>query len=184
MIETVDGYIGQILDKLDEAGEDLDNWIVIFTSDHGEMLGEHGIWAKHKFYESSVRVPLFIRYPARFSPKTVSENVNLCDLYATLCDLCHIEIPEHLDSCSLTDLMAGNSSNWDNESISQYLGQYLMIKRNQLKYHYYGPDMPEVLWDLEQDPGETINLISDPSYTGVLKQFRNRRDQLGFSPEK
>ena len=80
--------------------------------------------------------------------------------------------------------MAGNSSNWDNESISQYLGQYLMIKRNQLKYHYYGPDMPEVLWDLEQDPGETINLISDPSYTGVLKRFRNRRDQLGFSPEK
>ena len=59
-----------------------------------------------------------------------------------------------------------------------------MIKRNQLNYHYYGPDMPEVLWDLEQDPGETINLISDPSYTGVLKQFRNRRDQLGFSPEK
>ena len=47
--------IGQILDKLDEAGENLDNWIVVFTSDHGEMLGEHGIWAKHKFYESSVR---------------------------------------------------------------------------------------------------------------------------------
>ena len=96
----------------------------------------------------------------------------------------HIEIPEHLDSCSLTDLMAGNSSNWDNESISQYLGQYLMIKQDQLKYHYYGPEMPEILWDLEQDPGETINLIFDPSYTDVLEQFRNRRDHLGFSPEK
>lgn len=59
-----------------------------------------------------------------------------------------------------------------------------MIKQDQLKYHYYGPEMSEILWDLEQDPGETINLISNPTYADVLEQFRNRRDQLGFSPEK
>ncbi|HBG11521.1 MAG TPA: choline-sulfatase, partial [Clostridium sp.] len=84
MIETVDGYIGQILEKLEETGQDPDDWIILFTSDHGEMLGEHGIWAKHKFYEASVRVPLFLRFPKRFAPRHISENVNLCDLYATL----------------------------------------------------------------------------------------------------
>jgi len=180
MVETVDGYIGQVLDKLREAGQDLDDWIIVFTSDHGEMLGEHGIWAKHKFYESSVRVPLLIRYPARFNPRTVKENVNLCDLYATLCDLCHLETPDHLDSRSMVNLMAGETEGWDNESISQYRGEFLMIKRDDLKYQYYGEDMPEVLWDLEKDPGETVNCISDPAYSEVLKSFRKRREELGF----
>lgn len=183
MIETADNYMGQILDKLREAGQDLDDWIIIFTSDHGEMLGEHGIWAKHKFYESSVRVPLFIRYPSRFKPRRVTENVNLCDIYATLCDLCHLETPDNLDSRSLAGLMEGRSEGWDNESVSQYLGQYLMIKQDNLKYHYYGEDMPEVLWDLEKDPGETTNLISDPDYEPVLERMRRRRAQLGFGPD-
>lgn len=183
MIETVDHYIGQILDKLDEAGQNLDDWIIVFTSDHGEMLGEHGIWAKHKFYESSVRVPLFIRWPARFKPRHVKENVNLCDLYATLCELCHLDVPDNLDSRSLTGLMEGRSEGWSNESISQYLGQYLMIKQDHLKYHYYGEDMPEVLWDLLKDPDESVNLISDPAYSEVVEQMHKRRAQLGFGPD-
>lgn len=183
MIETADRYFGQILDKLDEAGQNIDDWIIVFTSDHGEMLGEHGIWAKHKFYESSVRVPLFIRYPARFSPRHVTENVNLCDLYATLCDLCHLEIPSDLDSRSMVPLLSGETGNWDNESISQYAGTYLMIKQDALKYQYYGEDMPEVLWNLNADPNETVNLISDPAYQSVLEAFRRRRDELGFQPK-
>lgn len=180
MVETVDGYIGQILAKLQEAGQQLDDWIILFTSDHGEMLGEHGIWAKHKFYESSVRVPLFIRWPARFRPRKVSQNVNLCDLYATLCRLCSLPVPGHLDSRSLTGLMEGLTDGWNNESISQYLGQYLMIKQDQIKYHYYGEDMPEVLWDLEKNPEETVDYLNDPAYGAILSRLRKRRDQLGF----
>lgn len=180
MVETVDGYIGQILQKLLEAGQDLDDWIIIFTSDHGEMLGEHGIWAKHKFYESSVRVPLFIRMPKRFSPRHTVSNVNLCDLYATLCDLCDLPVPPGLDSRSLTGLMAGQEEGWDNESISQYMGEYLMIKQGALKYQYYGADMPRVLFDLERDPSETMNFISDPAYQDHIRGFEKRSAQLGF----
>lgn len=183
MVETVDSYIGQILDKLREAGQDLDEWIIVFTSDHGEMLGEHGIWAKHKFYESSVRVPLLIRYPAEFKARIVEENVNLCDLYATLCELCHLEVPRNLDSRSLVKLMEGGDSSWNNESVSQYLGQYLMIKQDHLKYQYYGEDMPEVLWDLKKDPGETTDLTGDPKYAGILSEMRRRRAELGFGPD-
>lgn len=183
MVETVDSHIGKILDKLDEAGQDLDDWIVVFTSDHGEMLGEHGIWAKHKFYESSVRVPLFIRFPSRFAPRRIQENVNLCDLYATLCHLCGLKVPDNLDSRSLVPLMEGNTKNWSNETISQYHGEYLMIKQDHLKYHYYGEDMPEVLWDLEKDPHETKNLMDDPEYQPIITSMRTRRASLGFGPD-
>ncbi len=182
MVETVDDHIGKILEKLEEAGQNLDDWIVVFTSDHGEMLGEHGIWAKHKFFESSVRVPLFIRFPARFTPRKVRENVNLCDLYATLCDLCGIDTPEGLDSRSLVPLMDGHGEDWSDETISQYLRQYLMIKQGALKYQYYGEEMPEVLWDLEKDPGEAMNQIDNPDYEEALTKLRARRDSLGFGP--
>ncbi|MCI8664236.1 MAG: sulfatase-like hydrolase/transferase [Hungatella sp.] len=182
MVETVDSHIGKILDKLHEAGQNLDDWIIVFTSDHGEMLGEHGIWAKHKFYESSVRVPLFIRFPSRFAARRVRENVNLCDLYATLCHLCGLETPDNLDSRSLVPLMNGDASHWNNESVSQYRGEYLMIKQDHLKYHYYGEDMPEVLWDLEKDPGETVNLMEDPRYENTAAAMRKRRASLGFGP--
>ena len=61
MVETVDAQYGEVLAALRHIGEDPDDWIIIYTSDHGEMLGEHGIWEKQKFFEGSVRVPLFIR---------------------------------------------------------------------------------------------------------------------------
>lgn len=182
MTETVDGMMGRVLNKLREAGQELDDWIIVLTSDHGEMLGEHGIWAKHKFYEASVRVPLVIRWPKRFAPRRVSQNVNLCDLYATLCDLCGLDIPEDLDSRSLAALMAGESNGWSNETVSQYDGQYLMIKQDNLKYQYYGETMPEVLFDLKADPGELINFIDDPAYGTVVAALRKRRNALGFDP--
>ncbi len=61
MTETVDRYFGQILSRLEDLGQNLDEWIIVYTTDHGEMLGEHGIWEKTRFYEGSVRVPLIIR---------------------------------------------------------------------------------------------------------------------------
>ena len=96
MIETIDEYYGVVLDALEAAGQDLDEWIIIYTSDHGEMLGEHGIWEKQKFFEASVGVPLFIRWPAGFGSegRTVTENINLCDLFATLCDFTGVPIPD------------------------------------------------------------------------------------------
>ena len=66
MIETIDEYYGIVLDALEAAGQNLNDWIIIYTSDHGEMLGQHGIWEKQKFFEASVGVPLFIRWPAGF----------------------------------------------------------------------------------------------------------------------
>jgi choline-sulfatase len=183
MIETIDQHYGRIIKALEHAGQDLDDWIIIYTSDHGEMLGEHGIWEKQKFFEASVRVPLIIRWPRGFRGGRVAhENVNLCDLFATLCDLTGLPTPPGLDSRSLTPLLHGESGQWPNETISQFRDTNVMIKQDHLKYQYYGPDMPEVLFDLARDPQETINYIDAAAYAGQVAAFRKRLAQLGHGP--
>ena len=188
MIDTIDTLYGQALDTLKECGENLDDWIIVYLSDHGEMLGQHGIWEKARMYEGSVRVPLIIRYPKRFKGGTVvTQNVNLCDLFATLCDLAEIPAQPGLDSRTLVPLMEGNTENWNNETVSQIRRQnrdHVMIKRDDLKYQYYGDDFPEVLFDLAKDPGETENRIGDPAYTSLISQFRQRLGELGYGPNQ
>lgn len=182
MIETVDEHFGTTLNALREVGQNLDDWIIIYTTDHGEMLGEHGVWEKQKFFEASARVPLIIRWPEKFAPRVVEENVNLCDLFATLCDLAEIPVPDGLDSRSLVPLMRGETADWENETVSQYRGRNLMIKRDNLKYQYYGEEMPEVLFDLANNPAETHNFLNEPNYADAVREFRARRDSLGFGP--
>ena len=195
MVETIDGHYGSILDRLRAVGQDPNEWIIIYTTDHGEMLGEHGIWEKQKFFEASVRVPLIIRYPKHFAPRVVHENVNLCDLFATLGELAGVPLPAEadtvlgrgLDSRSLVPLMRGDSAGWNDESVSQFRGTNLMIKRGGLKYQFYGNDdcrtQPEVLFDLATEPDERRNLITEPSYADAVARFRLRCAELGFGPQ-
>lgn len=184
MVETVDAYYGKILETLKSVGQNLDDWIIIFTSDHGEMLGQHGIWEKARFYEGSVRVPLMIRYPKKFGGgKTINENVSLCDLFATLCDLSGIPSQPGLDSRTLVPLLTSSQNNWNNEVVSQIKRKnnyHVMIKQDNLKYQYYGDSIKEVLFDLKIDSHEDHNLIDNQKYTEVVKKFRIRLGELGY----
>lgn len=185
-VENNDLRFRRVLDTLEYVGENLDEWIIIYTTDHGEMLGEHSIWEKQKFFDGSVRVPLIIRYPKRFAGGTVvDKNVNLCDLYATLCELAGIPVPADtaMDSRCLVPLMKGCTDGWNNESVSQWSGRNLMIQQDLLRYQYYGQEMPEVLFDLQKNPAETVNFIDAPAYAGAVKVFRARRAELGFGPD-
>jgi choline-sulfatase len=209
MIETVDEYFGRVLDALEAAGHNLDEWIIVFTSDHGEMLGQHGVWEKGHFFEGSTKVPLVVRWPERFGPGIVEENVNLCDLFATLCDLTDVPLPDGhtLDSRSLLPLLEGDVDRWrdrhGNETVSAY-GEDLMVRDGDLKYIHVASDDElsalrpgvvedarmnpgaendsDVLFDLGADPGETRNVIDDPEYESDLERFRARRDELGYGP--
>jgi len=184
MVETVDRHYGSVMDALRHAGQDLDDWIILYTTDHGEMLGEHGVWEKQKFFEASARVPLIIRWPRGFDGgRTIDANVNQCDLFATLCTLAGIPTPEGLDSRSLVPFLRDEPVEWNNETVSQFGGTNLMIKRDALKYQYYGEDMPEVLFDLDADPGETRNFMHAPAYEAAIASFRLRRAELGFGPD-
>ena len=184
MIEAMDAHCGSVLDRLEALGENLDDWIIVYTSDHGEMLGQHGIWEKTRFYEASVRVPLIIRWPKGFAGgRAVDENVSLCDLFATLCDLAGLAIPEGLDSRSLAPLLRGEAVAWENEAVAQLGKEHVMIRHDALKYQYYGPDVPEVLFDLDADPDETRNVLDDPPYADAVAGFRARRAALGHGPD-
>lgn len=187
MTEAIDTCYGRIMQALEAQGHDLDEWIIVYVSDHGEMLGEHGIWEKSRFYEGSVRAPMIIRFPKKIQGGTrVSQNVNLCDLFATLCDLAEIPCQPGLDSRTLVPLMNGNAAAWRNESVSQIRRgkeDHVMIKQDDLKYQYYGQEIPEVLFDLATDPHEDNNCIDDPSYADRVSAFRARLSELGYGPD-
>lgn len=172
MVEEVDSAFGEVVSELESLGQDLDDWIIVYTSDHGEMLGEFNTWWKLKFYEGSVRVPLFIRAPKLgFTPRRMRENVSLCDLYATLCEVAGANVPENRDSRSLLPIMAGEGSTaWPDTAESAYMDHW-MIKVGTWKYWRLAPDT-EVLFDLETDPHEQGNRVRDPSCRQILERCR------------
>ena len=185
-VETMDAHFGRILDALRFVGEDLDEWIIVYLSDHGDQMGEHGVWEKQKFFEGSARVPFIIRAPKLLPQgKSVDANVNLVDLFATLCDLAGMEAPAGLDSRSLVPLMHGDNSDWDDETCSFFLQQgfrNIMVKRGALKFQYYEHEekgiMPEVLFDLKADPRETRNAVDDPRHSAAVAALRARTAAL------
>ena len=171
-IQTIDEQYQEIISCLEEAGQNMDDWIIIYTTDHGEMLGEHAIWEKQRFFEGSARIPLMIRYPNRISPSRCDKNVNLIDLFPTLCDLCGLEIPDNLDGRSLLPLLNKDEMSWENVTYSQYRENYVMIKKDDLKYQWYGDDQSEILFDLKRNPSETENYIHQEVYKEDVLFFR------------
>ncbi len=171
----------EIISCLEEAGQNMDDWIIIYTTDHGEMLGEHAIWEKQRFFEGSARIPLMIRYPNRISSSRCDKNVNLIDLFPTLCDLCGLEIPDNLDGRSLLPLLNKDEMSWENVTYSQYRENYVMIKKDDLKYQWYGDDQSEILFDLKRNPSETENYIENVTYSQYRENYvMIKKDDLKY----
>ena len=184
MVEWVDRQYGRVIVRLEELNV-LDDFVIVFLSDHGEMLGQKGLWEKQQFFEASARVPFSIAAPRRLAGggHTVRHNVSLVDLFPTLCDLVDIPIPAGLDGHSLVPLMEGDAAGWSGEVYSELYhelnGPSEMIKHGDLKYfRFHGRDWPEQLFDLAADPDESRNLIDDPAYAADLQRLRARLDAL------
>jgi choline-sulfatase len=164
-ISYIDDKVGQLLAALKAAGL-AENTIIVLTGDHGEMLGERGMWYKMTFFEWAARVPLVIHGPGRFAPGRVSRNVSLIDLYPTLIDLARArsdgDATLPLPGRSLVPLMAGGAAAWPDTVYGEYLGEgaagpLVMIRRGNFKY-VVGEDSPPQLFDLMADPGELDNM--------------------------
>ncbi len=166
MVREIDDLIGEILDKLDALGI-ADDTLVIFTSDHGEMLGDHGMHSKMIFYEGSVHVPLLMRFPGRINPGTVIENpVSTMDLFSTILDYMGMTYPAS-DGITLRRVIDGRKIQRD-EVVSYSLGgnrPNYMIRIDNLKLmmaQVHDSKNVDALYDLEADPLEMRNLIVSP----------------------
>ncbi len=176
MISYVDDKVGQIIRALEVTGQ-RDNTIVLFVSDHGEMLGERGMWYKMSFFEWSARIPLIINAPNRFASNRVATPVSLVDILPTLTHIAGVDDDpvnvNPLDGKSLISLAEGTC---DERSIyGEHLGEgaispLLMIRRGNYKYIFSEPD-PEQLYDISSDPNERDNLVGQPEYESLRRQF-------------
>jgi choline-sulfatase len=176
-LSYVDAQFGSILDTLKATGLSEDT-IVIVTSDHGDMLGERGLWYKMTFFENAARVPLIVYAPGRFAARRVGESVSHVDLLPTLVDLATGRDPvrwaDDIDGRSLLPHLRNEGGH--DEAIGEYFGEaaiapLVMIRRSRYKYIHSLAD-GEQLFDLHGDPLELRNLATDPGYLQHCQAFR------------
>lgn len=175
----IDHWLGRLRDALDECGLAA-NTDVIFLSDHGDMLGERGLWYKMSFYEWSLRIPLILYRPGESGGRTVTSPVSQVDMLPTLiriaADSTGAPIPEPVDPLDGRDLVEIAETGRAGPVIAEYLGEgtgqpMLMIRRENWKYCCC-PGDPEQLFDMDADPDEVRNLAADPSQAGLIASFR------------
>jgi choline-sulfatase len=176
MISYVDERIGELLATLAATGLDRDT-VVVLTSDHGDFLGERGLWYKMSFLEPSVRVPLIVHAPGHFEPRRVATPVSLLDLFPTVLDLtlgAGWSPAAPLDGKSLLPLLAGTGVK--KTVVGEYLAEgavapCVMLRRGAEKY-IHSPADPDLLYDLAADPDELTNLAARPEHAERLAGFR------------
>ncbi|HXI77347.1 MAG TPA: choline-sulfatase [Steroidobacteraceae bacterium] len=175
-VSYVDDQVGVLLKALDDARFAGDTIVLLFA-DHGDMLGERGLWYKMNFFEPACRIPLIVHAPARFAPRHVQSSASLVDILPTLCDLAGVGSAKYvtpLDGNSLLPQLAGEPGK--DEVVGEYLAEgaiapLLMIKRGRYKF-VHSPVDPDQLYDLLEDPDELRNLAHDSRHGARLQEFR------------
>lgn len=188
-ITFADAQIGRILDALRETGLE-ENTIVLFTSDHGYHMGEHGHWQKTTLFENAARVPLIIAGPRVAAGGQVAHSpVEMVDFYPTLAELCGLEPPSYHSGVSLVPALSDPQALPRRSALTQYASGY-SIRTPRFRYTQWGTDGSEgaELYDHESDPDEMFNLAADASYAvrkrelaGLLRKRirQNRRRPAG-----
>ncbi|WP_118180202.1 choline-sulfatase [Paraburkholderia phosphatilytica] len=176
-LSYVDTQFGAILDALEASGL-ADDTIVIVTSDHGDMLGERGLWYKMTFFENATRVPLIVHAPKEFGAHRVAGSVSTIDLLPTLVELAigtrQTAWPDPVDGRSLVPHLVNDGGH--DEVFGEYLAEgaiapIVMIRRGQYKF-IHTPADPDQLYDLQADPQELRNLADDPAHQHTVEAFR------------
>jgi len=180
-IASIDDNLGRLLDYLDRSGL-ADNTVVIYSSDQGFYLGEHGWYDKRWMYEESLRMPLIVRWPRAIEPG--SENFDLVqnlDFAETFLDLAGLEAPPQMQGRSLLPLLVGETPDDWRDAIYYHYFEYPAVHMVRRHYgvrtarykliHYYEIDEWE-LFDLENDPHELTSVYAEPDYADVVQQLK------------
>ncbi len=194
-IDWFDEEVGKLLSAL-ETSEVADNTIVIYTSDHGENKGDHGMWWKNCVYEHAGRIPMIVSFPPRWKGgQRRTEACSLVDLVQTIAELGGADTPDDWNGDSMVPWMDDENSGWKDFAVSEYYGHNIcsgitMFRSGKYKYVYharindkYGAE--EELYDMEADPKEFTNLASDPAYKDICKEYFDRMlAEVGRHPDE
>lgn len=181
-IQGVDDNVGRVLDYLDK-NKMTENTIVIYMSDQGFYLGEHGLYDKRFMYEESFRTPMMIRYPKQVRAKQHNREFALnLDIAPSLLDWIGLPIPRDMQGISMKKMLAGKKDvKWRREIYYHYyelsfgLTRHYGVKTDRYKLiHFYGDINSWELYDLKNDKSEMHNLIRDPGYAGVIRDLKLR----------
>lgn len=171
-INHVDDQIRRVLYNL--GGVDMSNTIVVFTADHGDMMGDHYFYAKALPYQGSVRIPLIVRTPPRYELPTGVVDTPVCleDVMPTILDLAGVDIPDTVQGASVTPLMESDNATWSREHLHlQYEDFWEALTDGRAKYIRFA-DGREQLFDLVADPDERNDLAEDATMTDTLAHWR------------
>lgn len=183
-VTFIDEQVGLILKALEERGM-LDNTLILFTSDHGDMLGDHHHWRKTYVNEGSARIPMIVRWPKGTGHDEkrgtkLGQPVELRDVLPTFIDAAGGKSPKELDGDSLLKLVRDPSAAWrpyiDLEHSQCYdeTNRWNGLTDGHWKYAFNAHDGSEQLFDLDHDPGELNDLASDAAHSDALKLWRGR----------
>tara|TARA_B110000238_G_C16063766_1_gene411755 strand:- start:237 stop:1289 length:1053 start_codon:yes stop_codon:yes gene_type:complete len=187
-ISSVDDNVGRVLDYLQESGLDK-NTIVVYTSDQGFYLGEHGWFDKRFIYDESFKTPLMIKWPNIITPGTTSEEmVQNLDFAQTFLEAAMIEAPEDMQGESLIPLLKGDSENWNRDAVYYHYYEYpsvhmakrhygIVSKEFKLVHFYYDVDEWE-LYDRLKDPNEMNNIYENPEYKNIVDELTQELKEM------
>jgi len=189
LINHIDDQIRRILNNTDGLYRgNAEETVILYTSDHGEMLGDHYLFRKTVPYEGSARIPLFIRLPERFrAPKRNVSDVpaSLEDIMPTILDIAGVDIPDTVQGKSLLPILTGEKTGLGRETIHiECENRYHALTDGHEKYILFTDKNTEQLFDLDNDPRELTDLAKDRRHAGRISQWRQRlRSTLGQHPE-
>ncbi len=187
-IAAVDENVGRVLDYLDETGL-TENTVVVYTSDQGFYLGEHGWFDKRFMYNESFKTPLLIRWPNVITPETTeTEMVQNLDFAQTFLELAGLVPPEDMQGESIVPLLTQEGEKWNRDAIYYHYYEYPgvhAVKRHygiateeyKLMHFYYDVDEWE-LYDRMKDPNEINNIYENPDYINVVKELKQKLEGL------
>jgi len=180
MIESLDDEFQRLLQALDQAGV-ADDTIIVYSSDHGDMIGSQGLKAKRWPYEESARIPFLIRYPRAIKPGTViADPFGSPDVYPTLAGLAGLKAPAGVDGADFSPLLRGETTKPPRDYVYLVMPYayvpwpgWRALRTRQYMYART-KDKPWFLFDLKNDPWEKRNLVDDPSQKALVREFDDR----------